>query len=155
MLEIERKFLVQNNDFLEEATSSSKLIQGYLNSHKERTVRVRIQEEKAFLTIKGKSSKNGLSRLEWEKEIPVNEAEILLQLCEKGSISKTRYYVVFDNFTIEVDVFDNENAGLILAEIELVSEDQKITLPNWIGKEVTGDTRYYNSYLSNNSFKNW
>ena len=155
MLEIERKFLVQNNDFLEEATSSSKLVQGYLNSHKERTVRVRIQEEKAFLTIKGKSSKNGLSRLEWEKEIPVNEAEILLQLCEKGSISKTRYYVVFDNFTIEVDVFDNENAGLILAEIELVSEDQKITLPNWIGKEVTGDTRYYNSYLSNNSFKNW
>jgi adenylate cyclase len=155
MVEIERKFLVENNDFLKVATSSSKLVQGYLNSDKERTVRIRIQEEKAFLTIKGESSKNGLSRFEWEKEIRVQDAELLLQLCEKGIISKTRHYVIFEDFIIEVDVFDEENEGLILAEIELTSEDQKIKLPTWIGKEVTGHKRYYNSYLSTNSFKNW
>jgi adenylate cyclase len=155
MLEIERKFLVENNDFLKEAISSSKLVQGYLNSDKERTVRIRIQEETAYITIKGKSSVNGLSRFEWEKEIKVQDAELLLPLCEKGIISKTRYFVVFKDFTIEVDVFNNENEGLILAEIELTTEDQKITLPSWIGKEVTGDKRYYNSYLSTNPFKTW
>jgi CYTH domain-containing protein len=155
MLEIERKFLVTNNDFLKETTSSSKLVQGYLNSDKERTVRIRIQEEKAFLTIKGKSSENGISRFEWEKEIKVHDAELLLQLCEKGIISKTRHYVVFEDFIVEVDVFDGENEGLIVAEIELKSEDQNVDLPNWIGTEVTGDKRYYNSYLSANSFKKW
>jgi CYTH domain-containing protein len=155
MLEIERKFLVTNNDFLKETTSSSKLVQGYLNSDKERTVRIRIQEEKAFLTIKGKSSENGMSRFEWEKEIKVHDAELLLQLCEKGIISKTRHYVVFEDFIVEVDVFDGENEGLIVAEIELKSEDQNVDLPNWIGTEVTGDKRYYNSYLSANSFKKW
>jgi CYTH domain-containing protein len=155
MLEIERKFLVTNNDFLKETTSSSKLVQGYLNSDKERTVRIRIQEEKAFLTIKGKSSENGMSRFEWEKEIKVHDAELLLQLCEKGIISKTRHYVIFEDFIVEVDVFDGENEGLIVAEIELKSEDQNVDLPNWIGTEVTGDKRYYNSYLSANSFKKW
>jgi CYTH domain-containing protein len=155
MLEIERKFLVTNNDFLKETTSSSKLVQGYLNSDKERTVRIRIQEEKAFLTIKGKSSENGISRFEWEKEIKVHDAELLLQLCEKGIISKTRHYVIFEDFIVEVDVFDGENEGLIVAEIELKSEDQNVDLPNWIGTEVTGDKRYYNSYLSANSFKKW
>jgi adenylate cyclase len=155
MLEIERKFLVVNNDFIKAANSSSKLVQGYLNSDKERTVRVRIKEDKAFLTIKGKSTENGLTRFEWEKEISVEDAKNLLPLCEKGMISKTRYYVVFIDFTVEVDIFEGENTGLILAEIELNSENQIIDLPNWIGQEVTGDKRYYNSYLSTNSFKSW
>ncbi|MBQ0116498.1 MAG: CYTH domain-containing protein [Flavobacterium sp.] len=148
MQEIERKFLVDNTKFVELAHKNTRIVQGYLNSDPLRTVRVRIKGSKGFLTIKGKSSENGLSRFEWEKEITVEEAEQLMPLCELGLIEKTRYEVNFEGQNFEIDIFEGQHKGLILAEIELESEDQKVTLPTWLGKEVTGDLRYYNSYLS-------
>ena len=153
-LEIERKFLVAEG-FKPSATIFFRISQGYLNSSPERTVRVRIKGDKGFLTIKGLSSENGVSRYEWEKEIPVSEAADLLRLCESGIIDKTRYIIEADGHTFEVDEFHGDNEGLILAEIELSSEDEAFTKPSWLGKEVTGDARYYNSMLMKHPYKNW
>lgn len=154
-LEIERKFLVRG-DFKREATKSIRIIQGYLSSLPERTVRVRIWNEKGFLTIKGKPNSTGMSRFEWEKEIPKNEALDLLKICEPGAINKTRYLIpAEENLFFEVDEFYEENEGLILAEIELPKEDHFFRKPEWLGKEVTNDIHYYNSYLTKHPFKTW
>lgn len=155
MIEIERKFLVRNDSFKKEAFAKNHIAQGYLSSVPERTVRVRIKSEKGFLTIKGASNDSGLSRFEWEKEIPISEAKSLLLLCEKGVIDKTRFEIKKGNHVFEVDEFYNDNEGLIVAEIELDSENDTFEIPDWLGKEVTGDIRYYNAYLSKNPFKNW
>jgi adenylate cyclase len=155
MIEIERKFLVRNDSFKKEAFAKNYIAQGYLSSVPERTVRVRIKSEKGFLTIKGASNDSGLSRFEWEKEIPISEAKSLLLLCEKGVIDKTRFEIKKGNHVFEVDEFYNDNEGLIIAEIELDSENDTFEIPDWLGKEVTGDIRYYNAYLSKNPFKNW
>ncbi|MFV8368949.1 CYTH domain-containing protein [Flavobacterium sp. LB2R40] len=155
MIEIERKFLVKNDSFKKEAFAESPIAQGYLSSVPERTVRVRIRANKGYLTIKGASNSNGLSRFEWEKEIPVTEAKALLLLCEKGVIDKTRFEIKSGNHIIEVDEFHGENEGLLIAEIELDSETDVFEKPNWLGQEVSGDVRYYNAYISTNPFKKW
>jgi len=155
LTEIERKFLVTTTEFISVSTAQFRIVQGYLNSNPERTVRVRIKGEKGFLTIKGKGSDSGMSRFEWEKEINISEAEALLLLCEKGAIDKIRYNVMHENHLFEVDVFFGENEGLIVAEIELQSENESFSKPKWLGEEVTSDERYYNAYLSNNPFKSW
>lgn len=154
-LEIERKFLVLSDAFKKESHKKYKIKQGFLNSHKERTVRVRITDTKGYLTIKGVSNDSGTSRFEWEKEITIIEAEQLLTLCEEGIIDKTRYLIKINNHLFEVDEFYGKNTGLTVAEIELESENETFEKPNWLGKEVTGDTRYYNSQLSKNPYKNW
>lgn len=155
MIEIERKFLVKTEAFKTAAFAKHEIAQGYLNSNPERTVRVRIKGESGFLTIKGKGNESGMSRFEWETEIALSEAKPLLGLCEKGVISKMRYEVKVGKHVFEVDDFQGENAGLIVAEIELTSEEEFFEKPNWLGKEVTGDERYYNAYLSRNPYKNW
>ena len=155
MLEIERKFLTTSNAFKKEAYTKNRITQGYLSSIPERTVRVRIKGNKGFLTIKGVSNESGLSRFEWEKEIPLDEAQKLLLLCEKGIIDKTRFEIKYENHIFEVDEFYGENEGLVMAEIELDSETETFEKPIWLGEEVTNDKRYYNSYLSQNPFKNW
>jgi CYTH domain-containing protein len=154
-LEIERKFLVNSDTYRKEAFNSYTLKQGFLNSHKKRTVRVRLKKDKGYITVKGKSSKNGVSRFEWEKEIPFNEAESLLKFCEKGIITKTRFEVKSGNHTFEVDEFFGDNDGLIIAEVELKSESEAFVKPNWLGKEVTGVIKYYNSQLAKRPFKKW
>jgi adenylate cyclase len=155
MLEIERKFLVTSTSFKEEAFTQNRIKQGYLSSVPERTVRVRIKGDKGFLTIKGITNDTGLSRFEWEKEIPIEEAEALLLLCESGVIDKTRFEIKKGKHIFEVDEFYGENEGLVMAEIELASENESFEKPIWLGQEVTNDKRYYNSYLSNNPFKKW
>jgi adenylate cyclase len=155
MIEIERKFLVQSEEFKQLAFEQNEIAQGYLNSDPERTVRVRIKGNQGYLTIKGKGNATGMSRLEWETAIPVDEAKMLLNLCESGVISKTRYEVPLGNHVYEVDVFFGENEGLIVAEIELQSEDEAFEKPEWLGEEVTNNEKYYNSYLSKNPFKKW
>ncbi|HWS59961.1 MAG TPA: CYTH domain-containing protein [Flavobacterium sp.] len=155
MIEIERKFLVNSNAFKTEAFSQNRITQGYLSSVPGRAVRVRIKGNKGFLTIKGASNESGLSRFEWEKEIPLEDAQKLLLLCEKGVIDKTRFEVKIGNHIFEVDEFYGENEGLTIAEIELKSETEPFEKPVWLGEEVTGDNQYYNSYLSKNPFKNW
>ncbi len=155
MEEIERKFLVTNTDFISESNSNNRIVQGYLNSDPSRTVRVRIKGEQGFLTIKGKGNASGTTRFEWEKEIDVAEAEALLLLCEKGIIDKIRYEILVGKHTFEVDVFSGENQGLIMAEVELSNENDFFEKPKWLGNEVTGDKRYYNSYLSKNPFISW
>lgn len=155
MQEIERKFLVTSEAFKSDAHKRTRIVQGFLNTHPQRTVRVRIQGNDGFITIKGKSNKSGLSRFEWEKQISQAEAEELLHLCEPGIIEKTRYEISSDNHTFEVDDFMAENEGLIIAEIELGSENEPFSKPEWLGKEVTGDVKYYNSNLSKNPFKSW
>lgn len=152
--EIERKFLV-NGDFKSVATKATRITQGYLSSVPERTVRVRIKGDKGFITIKGVGSSSGASRYEWEKEIPIAEVEELLQLCEAGVIDKTRFLVKAGKHTIEVDEFYGENEGLVVAEVELSSEDENFEKPSWLGNEVTGDVKYYNSMLMKNPFKSW
>jgi adenylate cyclase len=154
-IEIERKFLVTSNDFKQEAYQKNYIKQGFLNSDKERVVRVRLKDDQGFLTIKGKSNKSGTSRFEWEKEISKEDTENLFNLCEKGIIEKYRYLVKIKNHVFEVDEFLGDNEGLLIAEIELSSEDEKFPKPNWLGKEVTGITKYYNSNISRNPFKNW
>ncbi|APG66035.1 adenylate cyclase [Tenacibaculum todarodis] len=154
-LEIERKFLVNSDSFKEEAYQKNYIKQGFLNSNKNRTVRIRIMDDKGFLTIKGKSNKSGTSRFEWEKEISKNEAEELFFLCEKGSIEKYRYLIKSENHIFEVDQFLGKNQGLVVAEIELKSENEIFSKPNWLGKEVTGKKKYYNSNLSKKPFCNW
>jgi CYTH domain-containing protein len=155
MIEIERKFLVLNTDFIALATAKNRIVQGYLNSNPERTVRVRIKGNKGFLTIKGKGNESGTTRLEWETEIPLDEAEKLISLCENGVIDKIRYEILSGKHTYEVDIFEGENAGLLMAEIELDSENEAFEKPSWLGQEVTGDNRYYNAYLSNTPFRSW
>ena len=155
MIEIERKFLVNSNDFKTEAFNQNRIAQGYLSSVPGRTVRVRIKGNKGFLTIKGASNESGLSRFEWEKEIPLDEATELLKLCEEGIIDKTRFEVKMGKHILEIDEFYGENEGLVMAEIELNSETEAFEEPSWLGKEVTNDKRYYNSYLSKKPFKNW
>jgi len=155
MIEIERKFLVTSTDFISESQVHFEIAQGYLSSHPERTVRVRIKGDKGYLTIKGKANKSGLSRFEWETEILLDDAKNLLQLCEKGVILKTRYNVKKGNHTFEVDVFHNENNGLIIAEIELQNEEEIFKKPKWLGEEVTGNESYYNAFLSRKPFKEW
>ena len=150
-IEIERKFLV-SGDFLPEAVSSTRIVQGYICSQPGRTVRIRIRGEEGFLTIKGASDEKGLSRYEFEQKIPLEDAERLLELCEPGAIDKVRYLVPRGSYTWEVDVFHGANEGLILAEIELSSEDEPFEKPAWLGKEVSGDRRYYNSMLTKHPF---
>ena len=152
--EIERKFLV-SGDFKANAFQSTHIIQGYL-SHKP-TVRVRIRGNSGYLTIKGPVNGMGVSRFEWEKEIAVDEALALLELAEPGRIDKTRFLVknTDGKHTWEVDEFHGDNEGLVMAEIELAAENEAFDKPDWLGKEVTGDPRYYNSALMKNPYKNW
>ncbi|NLM92180.1 MAG: CYTH domain-containing protein, partial [Bacteroidales bacterium] len=144
--EIERKFLVKG-DFKPFVTKQTRIVQGYLSSVPERTVRVRIKGEKGFLTVKGIGSESGASRYEWEKEISLDEARDLLKICEPGVIDKIRYLVKAGEHTFEVDEFFGDNQGLIMAEVELSSEEEAFEKPAWLGEEVTGYTRYYNSML--------
>lgn len=152
--EIERKFLVKG-DFKEFSKKSTRIIQGYLSSVPERTVRVRLKGEKGFITIKGIGSASGASRYEWEKEIPTSEVEELLKICEPGVIDKTRFLVEAGEHTYEVDEFYGENEGLTVAEVELSSEDEKFDKPTWLGEEVTGDAKYYNSMLMKKPYSKW
>ena len=154
-VEIERKFLVKNNDFKNECHAQKNIKQGYLNSDKNRTVRIRISDESAFITIKGKSNSAGTTRFEWEKEIKKQDAENLLLICESSIIDKTRYLITVGNHTFEVDEFYGDNKGLIIAEVELNSENESFTKPNWLDKEVTGKVKYYNSSISKHPFKDW
>jgi CYTH domain-containing protein len=154
-LEIERKFLVKNNSYQKYSFKKSYVKQGFLNSHKERVVRVRIIDDNAFLTIKGISNELGTSRYEWEKEIPVSEANELLLLAEKTIIEKFRYYIKQHKHIFEVDEFLGDNKGLIVAEIELNSEDESYKKPEWLGDEVTGIAKYYNASLSKLPFNSW
>ena len=149
MIEIERKFLVKASDYKKEAHRKTKIVQGYLTKDPKRTVRVRIRENQGFLTIKGMSSEDGLSRFEWEKEIPLNEAKELITLCLPTIIEKIRYEVTYKGVLFEVDEFEGTHSGLVLVEVELNSTEDIFEKPNWVGKEVTGDEKYYNSYLSN------
>ena len=155
MIEIERKFLVTSDAYKVLAFAKNQIAQGYLNSNPERTVRVRIKGEKGFLTIKGKGNHSGMSRFEWEKEIPVAEAKVLLDLCESGVISKMRFEVKVGQHVCEVDEFYGENSGLIMAEVELGSETESFEKPSWIGEEVTNDERFYNAFLSQNPYSKW
>lgn len=149
--EIERKFRVKEDTW--RSVKGTRYRQGYLNSAKERNVRVRTMEDKAYLTIKGIAI--GASRMEFEYEIPVQDANELLEICEKPLIEKTRYRVQEGGFVWEVDEFFRENKGLIVAEVELESEDQEFPKPDWVGEEVTGDPRYFNSNLIKNPYTNW
>lgn len=152
--EIERKFLV-NGEFKSRAYAQSHIVQGYISSARGRTVRVRIRDDKGYLTIKGASNEAGTSRYEWEKEITLEEAGELMKLCEPGVIDKTRYLVKSGEHIFEVDEFYGENQGLLVAEVELKSEDETFKKPDFIGKEVTGDVRYYNSHLMKEPFTKW
>ena len=154
-MEIERKFLVTGSQFKQQAYASSRIKQGYICSHHGRTVRVRLRDEHAFLTIKGPSLDGGLSRYEFEKEIALDEANELFRLCEPGIIDKTRYLVKAGVHTFEVDEFYGDNEGLVMAEVELGSADEPFEKPDFIGIEVTGDRRYYNSHLRANPYCNW
>ena len=154
-IEIERKFLVKNLDFIKSSFDNNRIEQGYLNSNKDRAVRVRVKNNQGFLTIKGASDQSGTTRFEWEKEISIDEANQLLAICEPGAIRKTRYMVKVNQHTFEVDVFDGDNQGLIIAEVELSSENESFEKPDWLGQEVTGEVKYYNSQLSKNPYKNW
>ncbi len=154
-LEIERKFLV-NGDYKSVAYSSQKVVQGYMASNTGgRSVRIRIKGDKGYITIKGMTSQSGMTRFEWEKEISLEDAEQLLLLCDPGVIDKVRYLVRAGKHIFEVDEFHGENEGLVMAEIELRSEDETFEKPLWLGKEVTGDIRYYNSQLVLNPYTKW
>jgi adenylate cyclase len=151
--EIERKFLVVG-DAWRELGRAVVIRQGYLSTVKERTVRIRTVDSRGFLTIKGVT--RGISRLEFEYDIPLEEANQMLdELCERPLIEKTRRKIDIDGLVWEVDEFAGVNQGLILAEVELASPDQKITLPDWIGADVSDDPRYYNANLVANPFSRW
>lgn len=152
--EIERKFLVRG-EFKSLAKKAMRISQGYLSSVPERTVRVRVRDNQGFITVKGKSDIYGVSRFEWEKEISVDDAVALLRLCEPGVIDKTRYLVDYAGHTFEVDDFHGDNEGLVMAEIELSREDEAFEKPDWLGDEVTGDSRYYNAALTKNPYVSW
>lgn len=153
-LEIERKFLV-TGQFKQYAFAQEEIVQGYLSSVPERTVRIRIKAGEAYITIKGEGNESGTSRYEWEKKIAVSDARELLRLCEPGVIDKIRYYIIGGNHTFEVDEFHGENEGLIIAEIELSDENESFEKPAWLGSEVTGDERYYNASLIKNPYTRW
>jgi len=155
-IEIERKFLICG-DFKQFAHKHERITQGYLSTDPGRSVRIRLKADKAYITIKGRGSANGMSRYEWEKEIQMFDAAQLLKLCQPFTIiDKTRYYVKADNdLLFEVDEFHGENAGLLVAEIELVDENQEFEKPGWLGEEVTGIEKYYNSQLSKNPYSKW
>lgn len=152
--EIERKFLV-SGDYKSQAFDQSRIVQGYISSARGRTVRVRIRDGKGYLTIKGASDASGISRYEWEKELSLAEAGELMKLCEPGVIDKTRYLVRSGKHIFEVDEFYGENEGLVVAEVELGSEDEVFVKPGFIGEEVTGDIRYYNSQLMKKPYTTW
>lgn len=152
--EIERKFLVKG-PFKELASSSSRIMQGYISSMKGRTVRVRIRDEKGYLTIKGPSDQGGLVRYEFEKEISLQDARDLMKICEPGIIDKTRYLVPYEGHIFEVDEFYGENEGLILAEVELNAPDESFERPAFLGREVTGDRRFYNSCMRVHPYSQW
>ena len=152
--EIEKKFLVAG-EFKESAKKATRITQGYLSSVPERTVRVRVKGEKGYITVKGIGNDSGASRFEWEKEIPVEDVRDLLKICEPGVIDKTRYLVDCDGHTFEVDEFYGDNEGLVVAEVELGDENEAFTRPSWLGEEVTGDKKYYNSMLMTKPYKNW
>jgi len=155
MIEIERKFLVTSDAYKEASFKSTRIIQGYLNTDKERTVRVRLKGDIGFITVKGLSKNNGLSRFEWEKEITKEEAKALLKISEPGIIDKTRYEITVGNHIFEVDEFYGDNEGLVIAEVELENENEIVKKPDWLGEEVTGNKKYYNSQISIKPFKSW
>ena len=152
--EIERKFLV-TGEYKSKACHRSRIVQGYICRERGRTVRIRIRNDKAYITIKGASDAAGVSRYEWEKEIPLDEAQELMKLCQPGVIDKTRYLVPCGRHVFEVDEFHDENEGLTLAEVELASVDEPFEKPDFIGQEVTGDLRYYNSQLTKHPYRSW
>ena len=152
--EIERKFLVEG-EFKSLAFAQSRIMQGYISSKPGRTVRVRIRDDKGFLTIKGRADEAGLSRYEWEQEIPLADAQDLMKLCEPGMIDKIRYLIRSGSHVFEVDEFFGENEGLIMAEVELSSEDESFDKPSFLGQEVTGDRRFYNSQLMKKPYASW
>ena len=153
--ETERKFLVLSDSYKEEAVMHARILQAYLSTLPERMVRIRIEDNKAFLTIKGLANDTGMSRYEWEKEIPVNEAEELLALCEPGQIEKTRYLVPAGKHHYQVDEFAGDNEGLVIAEIELNNEEESFEKPPWLGREVTNERRYYNAMLLKKPYNTW
>ena len=153
--EIERKFLVQDDSYRQLACRKSRVEQGYICSEQDRTVRVRIRGGKGYLTIKGPSNASGTSRYEWEREIPLSDAEELMKLCGPGRIEKVRYLVDYAGHVFEVDEFHGENEGLVVAEVELQSETEPVELPGFIGEEVTGQARYYNSFLMKRPYTAW
>lgn len=154
-LEIERKFLILNDDFKQMSFKKERIVQGFLCSVPERTVRVRLMGDQGFLTVKGIGNESGTTRFEWEKEISRQEAENLLNICEEGIIDKKRYYVQVGDHIFEVDEFALDNNGLVMAEVELKHEDDLFEKPDWLGQEVTGQKQYYNSNLIKNPFENW
>ncbi|RMA66104.1 CYTH domain-containing protein [Ulvibacter antarcticus] len=155
MLEIERKFLVTSDSYKKEAFKNNRIVQGFLNTNPERTVRVRIKGDQGFITVKGISNEAGTIRKEWEKEITLEDAEMLLELCEEGVIDKMRYEVNAGNHIFEIDEFFGKNLGLVVAEIELSEENETFLKPSWLGEEVTGQVKYYNSQLSKNPYQLW
>ncbi|MGB0455889.1 MAG: CYTH domain-containing protein [Flavobacteriaceae bacterium] len=155
MIEIERKFLVKNETYKSESIKKQLITQGYLSSDPKRSVRIRICEQNAYITIKGQTSESGTSRYEWEKEINIEDAKQLMLLCREGVVTKIRHLIPFKNHTFEVDEFLKDNSGLVIAEIELSNENEDFERPRWLGKEVTGIKKYYNSQLSQNAYVNW
>lgn len=155
MLEIERKYLVKSRAYREEAIKKEEIVQGFLNTHPDRTVRVRLSGEQGFMTVKGRTDNEGITRFEWEREIPATEARALLEICEPGVIRKVRYFVRSGTHLIEVDEFGGANEGLVIAEIEMQEINEIIVKPEWLGEEVTGDPKYYNSQLSKNPYSTW
>lgn len=155
MLEIERKFLVNSDAYRVEAYDKIEIIQGFLNTDPDRTVRVRLTGTKGFITVKGRTDADGTTRFEWEREISAEEARNLLSICENGVIRKIRYLVRSGNHLVEVDEFYDENEGLVIAEIELQKVDEHYVKPEWLGIEVTGDPKYYNSQLSKCPYITW
>lgn len=154
-LEIERKFLVNSHVFKEKAKKKTRIVQGFLNTHPQRTVRVRVKDGKGFLAVKGASNESGTTRFEWETEIPALEAANLIDLCEGHILEKIRYVIPCGSHVFEVDEFLAENKGLVVAEIELAHEDEPFEKPSWLGEEVTGAIRYYNSQLTQNPYSQW
>ena len=155
MIEIERKFLVKNETYKSESIKKQLITQGYLSSDPKRSVRIRICEQNAYITIKGQTSESGTSRYEWEKEINIEDAKQLMLLCREGVVTKIRHLIPLKNHTFEVDEFLKDNSGLVIAEIELSNENEDFERPSWLGKEVTGIKKYYNSQLSQNAYVNW
>lgn len=155
MTEIERKFLVAADTYKAVAVKQTRIVQGFLSVDPERTVRIRIKGEAGYITVKGKSGADGLERFEWEREITVAEADSLLKLCLPGIIDKIRFEVPIGEVVYEVDEFFGDNAGLVIAEVELTHKEQVFEKPDWLGEEVTGIIQYYNSQLSSNPYKNW
>lgn len=154
-LEIERKFLVTDDSYKAMAHHSDRIAQGYICRQGGNSARVRVRGEKGYLTIKGPSQDGGLSRFEWETEIPASEAWDLIKLCHGGIIDKTRYLVQCGCHTYEVDEFHGENEGLVVAEVELSSIDEEFEKPHFLGTEVTGEAKYYNSSLARFPYKCW